>query len=65
MKWWNKCKEQPWFSYSVAICIGILFYTLINNINVITGFIDGVWTIVKPLLYGLILAYLMDPDMQE
>lgn len=61
MKFWKKCKEQPWFSYSVAICIGILFYTLITHISVITDFISGVWTIIKPLLYGLIIAYLIDP----
>lgn len=61
MKLWKKCKEQPWFSYSVAICIGILFYTLINNLSVIGGVLYSIWAVLKPLIYGLILAYLIDP----
>ena len=46
---------------AVAICIGITFYMLLSNISIFGNFFAGVWSIFKPLLYGLIIAYLMDP----
>ncbi len=46
---------------AVAICIGILFYMLLSHISIFGNFFAGLWAIVKPLLYGLIIAYLMDP----
>ena len=61
MKWWDNWKKQSWFSMAVAICIGILFYMLLSHISVFGNFFAGLWAIVKPLLYGLIIAYLMDP----
>ncbi|MBR6391641.1 MAG: AI-2E family transporter [Lachnospiraceae bacterium] len=61
MKWWDGWKKQSWFSMAVAICIGILFYMLLSHISIFGSFFAGVWAIVKPLLYGLIIAYLMDP----
>lgn len=61
MKWWDSWKKQSWFSMAVAICIGITFYMLLSNISIFGNFFAGVWSIFKPLLYGLIIAYLMDP----
>ncbi|MBQ8946641.1 MAG: AI-2E family transporter [Lachnospiraceae bacterium] len=61
MSIWERWKKESWFSMTVAICIGILFYTLINNIPIVASVLGGVWTVVKPLLYALIIAYLVDP----
>lgn len=61
MKWWNDLKKETWFSMAFAICIGVAFYMLLNNIGTFAGVISGIWTVVKPLLYGLIIAYLVDP----
>ncbi|MCR5594719.1 MAG: AI-2E family transporter [Lachnospiraceae bacterium] len=61
MRLWDKWKKESWFSLAVAICIGVTFYMLLSHIGMFTSFFAGVWAIVKPLLYGLILAYLMDP----
>ncbi len=61
MKLWNKWKQENWFPMAVAICIGILFYTLINNLPMFAGFFGSAWGIAKPLLYGLVIAYLVDP----
>jgi len=61
MKWWDNWKKQSWFSMTVAICIGILFYMLLSHISIFGNFFAGLWALVKPLLYGLIIAYLMDP----
>lgn len=61
MKWWNNLKKENWFSLAFAICIGVTFYMLLSNIGNFANFFSSVWTVVKPLLYGLIIAYLVDP----
>jgi len=61
MKFWQKLKEQSWFPYTVTVCIGIVFYMLLSNISIFTGALYWIWLMIKPLFYGLILAYLMDP----
>lgn len=61
MKFWRNWSEKKWFPYTVASCSAVVLYMLLNNIDIFLGFIYSVWVIVKPLLYGLILAYLIDP----
>lgn len=61
MRFWRKISSQSWFPYSVSICIGILFFSLLSNLDDVADFLGGIWAIIKPLLYGLILAYLIDP----
>jgi len=61
MRIWKKWKNQNWFPYTVAVCSGVILYMLLSNIGSIAGIFNWVWLIAKPLFYGLILAYLMDP----
>ena len=61
MKLWEKLKKENWFAMAAAICIGVAFYMLLSHISIFGSFFAGLWTIVKPLLYGLIVAYLLDP----
>lgn len=61
MKRWNDWKQQNWFPYTVAAVVGVCLYMFLNNIAVFGDAVYWVWIIVKPLLYGLILAYLIDP----
>lgn len=61
MKIWNKLKNENWFPYTFAVVIGVLLYALIQHISFLGSILYGIWVIVKPLLYGLILAYLIDP----
>ncbi len=61
MKFWDNWKNQNWFPYTVAICVGVCLYMFLSNITVFAGALNWVWAIAKPLFYGLILAYLMDP----
>ena len=44
-----------------ALCVAITFYMLISNIGMFGSFFSAVIALVKPLLYGLIIAYLLDP----
>lgn len=61
MKFWHNWKNQNWFPYTVAVCAGVILYMLLNNLSFFGGILYWIWTLVKPLFYGLILAYLMDP----
>ena len=61
MKLWEKLKKENWFAMAAAICIGVAFYMLLSHISIFGSFFAGLWAIVKPLLYGLIVAYLLDP----
>lgn len=61
MKFWNEIKQQKWFPYTVAAVVGVGFYMLLNHISILLNLLYGIWTIVKPLLYGFVLAYLIDP----
>ena len=61
MKFWEKWKTQSWFPYTVAACVGVTLYMILNNLKTLVNFFTALWTLVKPLLYGLVLAYLIDP----
>lgn len=61
MKFWSNWKNQNWFPYTVAVCVGVILFMLLNNLDFFGGILYWVWRMVKPLFYGLILAYLMDP----
>ena len=45
----------------LVIAAGILFSFIIYNIGVIFGFIKNILNIMMPLIYGLVLAYIMHP----
>lgn len=61
MKFWNRWKKENWFPYTVAAVVGVLTFALIQHLGFFANGVYEIWLIVKPLLYGLILAYLMDP----
>lgn len=57
---WLKWRETKWGSYTFALCAAVLFYTLISHLNVI---LSGIATFIgyfTPVIYGVILAYIMD-----
>lgn len=61
MKYWGDWKNQNWFPYTVAACVGVTLYMILSHISIFTNVFYWIWLMAKPLFYGLILAYLMDP----
>lgn len=57
-------KEKSWYPLTVAICIGVLFYFLLNNLSTIGKIFATIGYFVYPLVAGAILAYLMNPLMR-
>ena len=53
--------EKPWAAYTCATCGAVLFYMILSHLgNILAGF--GVaFQYVAPVLYGIIIAYLINP----
>lgn len=59
MKWF-KWRETRWGSYTFAACAAVLLFIVLEHIGVI---LQGIGTFIgffKAVIYGLILAYIMD-----
>ena len=60
----KKLKRKPWYPMAVAICIGILFYFLLSNLDTIGTIIGTIAYYLYPVIAGVILAYLINPLMK-
>lgn len=63
MKFNKEWLKQNWVAYSVALCIGILFYVIISNIGNVWGAIKQLYSFITPVIGGAIIAYLLNPLM--
>ncbi len=63
MKFDKEWLKQNWVAYSVALCIGILFYVIISNIGNVWGAIKQIYSFITPVIGGAIIAYLLNPLM--
>lgn len=59
MKWF-KWRETSWGGYTFALLAAVLFMTVINHLRLILGGIGTFIGYFTPVIYGLILAYIMD-----
>ena len=60
----NPFSEKKWTPMAMAICIGVLFYYLLEHIGVIWSIIVEIGYFIYPVVAGLILAYLINPLMR-
>lgn len=60
----NPFSEKKWAPMAMAICIGVLFYYLLEHIGVIWSIIVEIGYFIYPVVAGLILAYLINPLMR-
>ncbi len=63
MKFDKEWLKQSWVAYSVALCIGILFYVMISNISNIWAGVKVLHSFISPIIGGAIIAYLLNPLM--
>ena len=63
MKFDKEWLKQNWVAYSVALCIGILFYVMISNIGNIWAGVKVLHSFISPIIGGAIIAYLLNPLM--
>lgn len=50
-----------WMPYTIAICAGVVLYSVINNLPAIGTTVRSIIGIFKPILIGLAIAYLINP----
>lgn len=63
MKFNKEWLKQKWVAYSVALCIGILFFEFISNLGNIWAGIKVIHSFISPIIGGAIIAYLLNPLM--
>ncbi len=60
----NPKYAQISFYVAIMLCGVITFYLLISNLGNVTAFFDRILTVLSPLIYGFIIAYLLLPFMK-
>ena len=55
---------QIGLSIFVVICLSILFFFLLYRIETIISIIGGVIKIFMPIIYGLVIAYILNPGIK-
>lgn len=53
--------EKPWFAYTFAACAAVLLYLVVSHIGIVFAGISWIWNLLKPIVGGAVLAYLLDP----
>lgn len=53
-----------WFGLFLVIAAAIVFYLIINNLDTIVDNIFYVAGIIKPVIYGCVIAYILNPLMK-
>ena len=61
MKFNHNWKEKKWANYAIALCIAVFFYLVLSHINIIFGGIGKFFGFIKPVIYALIIAYILNP----
>lgn len=60
---WNKKYNIIAVYATIVLCCGIAFYFIVSNISYYLSWLGLVWGIVRPVVYGLVIAYLINPIM--
>lgn len=50
-----------WVPYTVAICAGVVLYSIINNLPALNAVLKNILGMLKPILIGIAIAYLINP----
>ncbi len=53
--------ENGWQPYTIAVCAGVLLYVLLMHISVFGRLIASFFRILRPVIYGIIIAYVLNP----
>ena len=56
-----KLSGHRWVPYTVASCSAVALYVLLTNLNEVRGFLAQIFSYLSPVIYGIIIAYLLNP----
>ena len=57
----DNLNNNKWLSYTIATCSAVLLYYALANLQIVGQVFSYIWTVLSPLIAGIIIAYLMDP----
>ncbi|MEE0954526.1 MAG: AI-2E family transporter [Eubacterium sp.] len=61
MKFFDRWKNKKLLTYTAAACMTVLFYLVLTNFDNIFGGIRTFFGFIKPVIIGIVIAYVMDP----
>ncbi len=61
MKIRPRFQNVSWIPYTIAACAGVLLYVSLMNLHFFQGLLTKAFDYVSPVLYSIIIAYLLDP----
>ncbi len=61
MKLFEKWMKKKWMHYSIATCSAVVLYFLLSHIGSMWGFVSSFFSIVKPIVMGMVVAYVFNP----
>ncbi|MCI5792235.1 MAG: AI-2E family transporter [Lachnospiraceae bacterium] len=61
MKFGNYFEEKKWLQYTIAACSAVLFFVVLTELNAILAQIGKFMTLVRPVVFGVVIAYLISP----
>ncbi|MBE6819234.1 MAG: AI-2E family transporter [Ruminococcaceae bacterium] len=53
--------EKPWAAYTFATCAAVVLFLIFSHFNTVRNAFSSVWSILSPVLTGVIIAYLFNP----
>ena len=61
MKFNKKLLKKKWFSYTIATCSAVLLFVILTNLGNIFGAIGGFFSFIRPVILGIVFAYVVNP----
>ncbi len=57
----SEMKNKNWFPYTVAVCIGVILYTILNHLTEVGSFFAMLYGFIAPVFIGIVIAYIINP----
>ena len=61
MKFNRNWKDTAWGSRTFAACAAVLLFVTVSHLNIVASGISTFINFFAPVIYGIIIAYVMDP----
>lgn len=61
MKFNGKWVKKKWVSYTIATCSAVVLYMILSNLDSISAGLDSIYSFMRPVVTGLIIAYILNP----
>ena len=61
MKFDKNRLNQPWAAYTFAACCAVLLYLFLSHINLLGIGLAKLYSFIRPVFIGLVIAYILNP----